>query len=268
MPWCPKCKSEYEKGVLSCVECKVELVDDLAKHVNYVSLVKLDASIVKGVVEYLAYSGVNDYQLNQEEQTCEVLVNEKDVKKASKHLNVYLYNLQKEAMEQEDLNESEELIPKVQDERLDDVYSNESKLKEMRSSATTFFVFGGAILLFDLLNIVNILKVVSGLSEGIMLIIGVGFIVLGIITLKKIPSIEEKVNAISDNVGEMVSWYENTNNMDQFYENKKIDITEHDEGALYFVALEEIKEGLIKQFPEQKEAFINLAADEIYSKIK
>ena len=29
MPWCPKCKSEYREGITTCVDCKVELVDDL-----------------------------------------------------------------------------------------------------------------------------------------------------------------------------------------------------------------------------------------------
>lgn len=29
MPWCPKCRNEYRKGITMCAECKVELVDSL-----------------------------------------------------------------------------------------------------------------------------------------------------------------------------------------------------------------------------------------------
>jgi len=29
MPWCPKCRNEYRKGITVCAECKVELVDSL-----------------------------------------------------------------------------------------------------------------------------------------------------------------------------------------------------------------------------------------------
>lgn len=29
MPWCPKCKCEYREGITTCVDCKVDLVEDL-----------------------------------------------------------------------------------------------------------------------------------------------------------------------------------------------------------------------------------------------
>lgn len=269
MPWCPKCKSEYEEGVLSCVECKVELVEDLKKHVFYASLVKVEPSIVEGLLEYLNYSGISDHRINEGDQVTEILVNEKDLRKASKHLSVYLYNLQKEEIEkEEDTYEIEDLVHQDQKNNEEDVNSNITKLKDMRSSAFTYFALGFGLLIFDILNMVNLLNVISVLLEGILLMIGFVLIGLGKATLKKIPSLENKVNTISNNMEEMVNWYESRNNMKQFYEDNNIDISSYDEGALYFVAFEVIKAEIMKQFPEHEETLINNAVDEIYSKIQ
>ncbi|PKM93427.1 MAG: hypothetical protein CVU84_15690 [Firmicutes bacterium HGW-Firmicutes-1] len=268
MPWCPKCKSEYEKGVLACVTCKEDLVDDLKDYVTYVTLAKLEPSIVKGLLEYLKYSGIEEYQINEGEEVTEVLVNEKHLRKASKHLNVYIYNLQKETMEQEETYENESTDSQEQSNNSPDVYSNMSKLKETRSSAYTFLGLGIAIVLLNALEMTRLTNVLPGILEGILLMSSFILIGIGVTTLKKIPSLESEVNIISNSLEEMVNWYESKNNLNDFYKNKNIDIAKYDEGALYFVALEIIKAELTEQFKEQEEAFISHAADEIYAKIQ
>ena len=34
MPWCPKCKYEYEEGIEKCSECKIKLVEELEKETH------------------------------------------------------------------------------------------------------------------------------------------------------------------------------------------------------------------------------------------
>ncbi len=41
MAYCPKCKLEYEENILTCADCDVELVADLATHIELKPLIKV-----------------------------------------------------------------------------------------------------------------------------------------------------------------------------------------------------------------------------------
>jgi hypothetical protein len=111
------------------------------------------------------------------------------------------------------------------------------------------------------------LTIINPILEGIFLFGGIALLGLGHVTMKKIPHLQEAVAEVQDKVGEMVSWYENTYPLDNFYEYKAIKIDEHDEGALYFVVLDTIKDDLQKQFQDVEMPLINHAAEEIYLKL-
>ena len=58
MPFCPNCKAEYEKGIQTCVDCEIALVDELPPEPELDEFVKIYslpgdvyAQMVKEVLE-------------------------------------------------------------------------------------------------------------------------------------------------------------------------------------------------------------------------
>lgn len=267
MPWCPKCKSEYEKGVEYCKQCQVDLVEDLETYVEYVPLTEMDEKTANRFIEYLIYSGIKDYKTEEKDESIQISVDKKELKNASKHLNVFVYNLRQEAEENE--KESTEADnTEAQTEYVTSEMLEVDKVKEYKVSAWTYYILGGGILLFDYLNMRGTLNNINPILEGIFLFIGIAFVGLGYVTMKKIPDIEETVTQAQDRVAEMIEWYESNHNFESFYEEKNIDKNQSDEGAIYYEAIDAIKADLTEQFPEIEDmALINKAAEEIYSKL-
>lgn len=266
MPWCPKCKSEYEKGVEVCKQCQVDLIDNLEDYVEYVPLVEIDPQTAEGLIEYLNYSGIQDYKVDEKEDCLEISVNKKDLKRAKTHLSVYVYNLKQATDEDTDTYENE-ISEETEKEYETSTMLDGDKVKGLRSSGITYYVLGAGILAFTYFNMKNILNVINPAIEGIFLFAGISLVGLGYITFKKIPDAQVIVAEVQDKVEAMISWYENSYSLDKFYEEKNINTDEHDEGAIYYVILDIIKADLLQQFPEEDTILINNAAEEIYSKI-
>ncbi len=77
MPWCPKCRCEYEDGVMRCADCDVELVTHEEDIVDWQLLVKAKRQEdVDEVMEYLKYSGMEKvmYEAMEDEETEESLI--------------------------------------------------------------------------------------------------------------------------------------------------------------------------------------------------
>lgn len=264
MPWCPKCNSEYEKGVEYCKQCQVDLVENLEDYVEYVPLVKIDPITAEGLIEYLNYSKIQDYKVEEKEDGLEISVNKNDLKQATTHLSVYIYNLKKAAEENEDTYDNDE--EKLKEYETTPILDGD-KINDLRTSGITYYVLGAGILAFTYLNMRNTLNIINPILEGVFLFAGVALFGLGHVTMKKIPHIEKSVAEVEDKLEEMVLWYENNHSLDRFYDEKKINVEQYDEGALYFVVLDIIKADLQEQFPEVKVTLVNNAAEEIYSRL-
>lgn len=264
MPWCPKCESEYDDHVTRCKQCDVDLVDELKEVIRYAKLVEIDESELEGAIEYLKYSGFEDVQTEEAGDHFDLLVPNEDVKEALKHIRVYFYNL-----EQAKAADEPDEIKNLPKEYETNAVTNASKIKEMHSSATSFIGIGGLLLVLGVLNLIGIVKVIdSRMYLYGILVVGIVFIIIGYLTLKKIPTYEAEISEIEGQVNEMVNWYEANYQLENFFEIKKIDPTQYDEGALYFAAIDVIKTDLTEHFEGYELPLINGAAEEIFSKVK
>lgn len=264
MPWCPECESEYDDHVTRCKQCDVDLVEDLKEVVRYEKFAEVDESDLKKVLEYLKYSGFEDIQTQEDLEHINLLAPVEQVKGALKHLRIFFYNLEKEKAQEDESEETQAEVVEYETDR----ERNASKIKEMRSSASSFMVIGGLLLIFGLLNLIGTLKVLdSKMYLYGILIIGVGFLLIGYYTLKKIPTYQTEITEREALIKEMVNWYQESNDLDNFYQSKNIDPSQIDEGALYFQAVDVIKAELIERFDSYEQALVNGAAEEIFSKI-
>ncbi len=264
MPWCPSCESEYDDHVKRCKQCDVDLVEDLQSVVRYEKLVEMDESEVRGAIEYLKYSGIEDVKTQVIEDHVELLVPVQFAKEALKQIRVYFYNLEKERAQDEP--DDAEQLPK---EYETDTKRDGAKVKEMHSSATSFIGIGGLLLGFALLNLIGVLSVIepSLYLYGIILL-SISFLIIGILTLKKIPTYEAEISERDVTIQQMVTWYTEGHSVEHFYENNQINPSQFDEGALYFVAIDVIKAKLKEQFDTSEEVMINSAAEEVFSKVQ
>lgn len=262
MPWCPNCKSEYEAHVTRCKQCDVELVDDLSQVVRYSKLVELYNDEIDGALEYLNYLGITDVKTEVSGDHIDLSVRDSELKTALKHIKVYISDIENK---KEEKLEAEESLPKeYETEQIDD----DSKIKEMHSSAITFLGMGAVLTIFSLLNLTNILTITNSIVYlAAILVIGILFCIIGFITLKKIPTYKSEYEKKANQIEIMTNWYEENNDIKSFFETEQISTENQDEGALYFVAIDIIKSRLKGQFINVDELLINNAAEEIYTKI-
>lgn len=258
MAWCPKCKSEYEEGVVLCSECKIELVDNLEDIVEYIYLVTIREEELDNVIEYLKYSDITDIKRDKLDNGYQLSVNSKDYKDAIKYIRTYVSERIKEEDMEEDYYFSEYKTDEI---------NQETKVSELRSSANSFTGIGVLLLVFALLNLFGILNVVkSQVYLCVFLGCGIIFLIIGLTSYKKIPKYMEQVSKVQDTVNQMITWYQQTHNLITFYEDKKIHKEDYDEGSLFFVVIDSIKADLKKEFPDKEETQINSAAEEIFDR--
>lgn len=263
MPYCPKCKSEYEKTVENCPVCMEELVESLADYVYFVPVMELSREILEEAIEFLKYSGIKNIKTEEKEDFSIVFVDEKRKNEASQLLNGYLYNLEKLKREEEFEDDSKDMLVSNEENLI-----SEMKIQEMKSSASSFLMLGILITIFAAMNIMKVLPMVeSDILKGLFLGIGILLILLGNSSNKKAGILEEKRSEQEQGISEMVSWYESNYSLENFFEVKGIDHDELDEGSLYFKAVDLIKDELRIEFPNEKDGSIFSAAERIYSEV-
>jgi len=103
MPWCPKCKTEYRSGFTICVDCDIELVDELKADDDYEEVVVLkQEATAKKLVEFLTYSNITSYyEYSKENQAYSVYSHTKDIKKAKKCFQAF-YTVELEEMNKQE----------------------------------------------------------------------------------------------------------------------------------------------------------------------
>lgn len=268
MPWCPKCESEYEPWVKVCKTCDAILVDDLSLVKKYVVLYKIKHEEVERAVEFLKYSGFNDIELEEYEEGTEIKVVEEDYTEAKKFLGTYLAQRQKEIDELKK-SEGESNTDELIEDELEHINSPQEteisydKLKEVKSSFTTFLVMGALLLVVGLLSLLDVVSFIDYFNMKIMLVsVGIVFILIAIWTKKKIPVYEKQIAVKENTVKDMVEWFKAKYDVNTFHKQHNLDTETMDEGALYFAASDIIKGLLENEFPDSVK-YISSATEEI-----
>jgi len=93
MPWCPKCKMEYEEGITVCSDCKIDLVESMEEAIIYVPLVQTeDEKIADKLKRYLEYSDLkSEISFDEENEMYVVSVDRKAEKQAKKLYKAFYY---------------------------------------------------------------------------------------------------------------------------------------------------------------------------------
>ncbi len=108
MPWCPKCKNEYQEGFTVCSDCDVELVDELPKEEEYIPFFQSEQkSIAEKLSKYFSYSGLKSVIRFQEEMLVYIVYVPSEQRKQAQKLYQAFYFVERDRHEM-DLSETEE----------------------------------------------------------------------------------------------------------------------------------------------------------------
>lgn len=281
MPWCPKCKNEYRAGIEVCADCNVPLVADLNAPENIEAttlLVQMDASKIEfaeKLIAYLAYSSVHAVSsVDETENILSIFVAEKDVTQAKRCFQAFytveaeqeMENAAKKAAGElvEEEEETEHYIQKEKKPVNAGVYvKKEERYNDYKSSAGMFLGFGIIGLVFVVLNLIDVLKLLTvSFSLLVMTAMFVAFIVIGILSYKKAGSIKEEAAQETEVIKELTRWLENA------VTREELEVCEQDaDGAelAYLKKIELLRNTLAQAFPEIDDSFLDQFVEDFYN---
>lgn len=260
MPWCPKCKNEYEEHVEICVDCKIELVPNLNDYTYMKELIKVKKDDSEELLRYLEYSGVLHIESEEIEENLVVSVGAEEFEKALTYLKVYIHE------NMEEVNEEDYYF----DEYETEIEDTTGKIDDMKSTIYTFGIVGIGIILVAMLNYFDILQIKAFNKVTLTLLLGgmgIMFLFIAIKTKNDMASVSEKSEDKDNIILDIVEWYKSKYDLDLFYKKNNIDVNEFDEGALYFAAYDIIKKEIRKHYNEVDEILINKAVEFIYDEL-
>lgn len=91
MPWCPKCRNEYRKGITVCAECKVELVENLDENEKQ-AFIFGEKEKMERLQSFLAYNGIETGLAYEEaDGTYQLSAAQKQLQQAVKAARIFLH---------------------------------------------------------------------------------------------------------------------------------------------------------------------------------
>ncbi len=101
MPWCPKCKNEFQEGYTVCSDCKAELVEELSEVEEYIPFFQSEAkSIAEKLSKYFAYSELKSVIRYNEELEVYIVYVPSDLFKKAQKLYQAFYFVERDLHEQ------------------------------------------------------------------------------------------------------------------------------------------------------------------------
>lgn len=279
--WCPKCRNEYIEGVVTCVDCGCELVEELPEEIdkNAPQIIGsvVDEAVGNKFLRFFRFSGLRTCALlpHEEDDGFYLIVAYPELEQATEIVKGFA---KVEEMDEIDL---EKLAP-ILDEQLDEIKDEEANelLSDLRTEASTVYVnkkdkysdlkFSGisfivfAILgyLFVGINLAGIINLFNHYSMAILAIVFTVFLGIGISSLLKAGKIKNLVSE-EENVVERVQAYIDTQFTDDYL--STLDDEKLSEEENFFHVTDILKEELASQFPLFSKGYIDQLVDERYS---
>lgn len=295
MPWCPKCRNEYRKGITVCAECKVELVDSL-ENSGKQAFVFGEKDKMERLQSFLSYSNIEtEIRYDDTDHTYQLSVAEESMKQAVKAAQVFMqqeaeqvtdgnktvsgetsiaednvYTEETEAEEKTLVNEPEEADRSAGEKQFYHAYQNSAaKAEDNRSSAYTLLVVGGIGFVVVLLIFLGILPIYQNAGTTKYLVCGVMgamfilFIVFGIVSMRSSKVLFSQAKTENSLIAEMTKWCQENLSAAKVDEGL-FEGEELAEEQKYFKRTECMRKLISDKFLNLDEAFLDHFIDEYY----
>jgi len=260
MPWCPKCKTEYEDHMAQCVDCHIDLVPDLENHTYMKDLIAVKPGDSEELLRYLTYSGIEKVETVQTEDNLIIKVGEKDYESALTYVKVYI----REHMEE--TNEDDFYFDEYEAESVD----VKSKVGEMKSTVYTFGFVGIVAIVLGIFNYLGIIEI-GGFNKimisSVLIIMGALFTYIAFHTSKGIDVAKAEGETKEQLHHKMVANYFDSKSEQNLFGLSGIKEEDFDDPAMYFAIIDKIKVQVKSQNPEAVALLINGVCEAIYDQI-
>lgn len=276
MPWCPKCKNEYVKGIKVCSDCKVELVESLESAPVETQLTDHLVSILYGpyenleeIVDNIKKAGINSavVKQRQEDEQYELFVDEKERDKTVKTIQLFL-------QAKKELSEGEVEPPRNQNDVIPKPYEEyipaKDKAKEMKSSAIMLMIFGIAGFIVLILMITKVLPFgfgTGGVAIFCYAVMGGFFALLfgsGIVSLNSSKKMSLKSNEEDSLTKEAKEWANQTFTVENL---DRVIKYNGDSNQMYFIRIDFMKRTMMQKFPKLPESFVDKFVEDKYEEL-
>ncbi len=262
MPWCPKCRTEYKKGVIICSECGAELVEELPNSDEMKVIMIANLAEAKRYYDLLRSFDMMDARLVRKRGTelYHVIVPKEKVEKAKKLAMIQKINLgtNHEETEEEPIN----LL-----ESKNHVYVHHSeKHSELLSSGYSLLMAGGLGLAFILLCVLKVVRLPieefsRGVMEIVLAVLCFVFIGAGLYCLSSAKTIKELATKEDKLTSDITYWFKKS--FDTYVIDTDIDENLSEE-IKYFKRCEAMKKIIKQTYGELNEGYLDRLIDELY----
>lgn len=284
MPWCPKCKLEYRKGINKCTDCGEDLVDALTEEVSLVKIMSTpDDGLAQKFIDFLIYSdihsGEKQYDMKSAEYT--VCVGANDEKQAKKlYQGFYITEVTNAAvMEDEPQKEpeysreeapipgGEAASPKETARELQKpakVYvKREDKYKDLKATAQIFYMFGVLGFVFIAVNYFKIISFINGAFSYILYTALFGAcLVVGVITQKSAKQAKAQIaeeNQLTEMINQWLKEHITKAEMERLHDDTL------SEEINYLNQISHIKGLLLKEIENLDESYADQLIEDFYN---
>ncbi len=261
MPWCTKCKMEYQNSFDTCPTCNIPLVDELAP--TFVPIAHDEKEKCNKLVNFLEYSNMKSYYEYEEvSDSFVVYVTEEDEKEALKLYKVFLENSDEELEEE---NKDDKKINKPKN-----IYVKKADtLNDLKSSAYSLLVIGTIGLIALILQMLGVFNLNLNPSSKYLVYITMGavfifFIVFGILSFIKAKTVAKEAIEEDEFTTSVNNWLKENITANTLETIVNSDDTNE---LKYFKRNEKIKELITEKFGDIDEAFLDKLSDDHYSSL-
>ncbi len=260
MPYCNKCKLEWEEDIKLCPECGQSLFSSKEDaELNRIPVAFVDPEDSERMIAFLEYSGIHHVIQELEEDTCKILCPEKDYNMAVRLLRIYNENEKKKPIEEKTEEPHKHVFTYV---------NKNDQAKEAKSSAYSFLFVGGLLILLTVCWILGLVDLpFNSASKLLMQIVfaamGVIFFLIGISTFRSISRLKSEAVTEEKEHEEIIDWFADT------YTKESMDAIIQEKGSaegtlIDFARLELIRSTLIERYGLEDESYIEALCEEVY----
>lgn len=295
MPWCPKCRNEYQDGITICADCNIPLVDELPDDEDYKAVAYIEEEELAGKLkEYLEFSSIDatvEYDEKEEsyavkvspdklaeakvafqafyrveksrETALDILTGSEEEKDESESLSEVLDELDEESLSEDEKRILAQAIVSEKVYKPAEVYVTKSaESKDMFSTALTFLGFAVALFILLILSLTKVLTAFSNTASIVTIgVLAIGCCLVGINAIKRSKKAELASHDEEELTGKVKAWLDENISEDTFSELNSEELSEE---ILYLKRAEIIRNRLNEAFPGMNEDFVDAMIDDFY----